>query len=170
MFDEGRKLGIEVVDVRIKRVDLPEDVSDSVFARMRSERERVARAGLLRVLTRVTGLKSVPRNDVVTEALAQPDRFYSEFVFFNRADTSGLERLHLKVVFQRDAVLTLVGEAQLPVWWNRRPQVLAWIVVEENLNTLKHLLPIPHLGFVPWLEQVTPEKAAQFLTVDPLLA
>ena len=41
--DEGRKLGIEVVDVRIKRVDLPEDVSDSVFARMRSERERVAR-------------------------------------------------------------------------------------------------------------------------------
>lgn len=35
-------LGIEVVDVRIKRIDLPEDVSASVFARMRAERARVA--------------------------------------------------------------------------------------------------------------------------------
>ncbi|GLS24524.1 protease modulator HflC [Marinibactrum halimedae] len=36
-------LGIEVVDVRVKRIDLPEDVSDSVFRRMTSEREREAR-------------------------------------------------------------------------------------------------------------------------------
>ncbi len=36
-------LGVEVVDVRIKRVDLPEDVSDSVYQRMSAERERAAR-------------------------------------------------------------------------------------------------------------------------------
>ncbi|MDN3519301.1 protease modulator HflC [Aquisalimonas lutea] len=36
-------LGIEVLDVRIKRVDLPENVSESVFQRMVAERERVAR-------------------------------------------------------------------------------------------------------------------------------
>jgi membrane protease subunit HflC len=35
-------LGIEVVDVRIKRIDLPEEVSDSVFERMRAERKKVA--------------------------------------------------------------------------------------------------------------------------------
>jgi membrane protease subunit HflC len=40
---EAKLLGIDVVDVRIKRVDLPEDVSESVYARMRAERERVAR-------------------------------------------------------------------------------------------------------------------------------
>lgn len=40
---EAANLGIEVVDVRIKRVDLPPDVSSSVFRRMRAERERVAR-------------------------------------------------------------------------------------------------------------------------------
>lgn len=34
--------GIELVDVRIKRIDLPDDVSDSVYNRMRSERQRVA--------------------------------------------------------------------------------------------------------------------------------
>jgi membrane protease subunit HflC len=37
-------LGIEVVDVRIKRIDLPEQVTDAVFQRMRSERTRVAQA------------------------------------------------------------------------------------------------------------------------------
>lgn len=39
----ARSLGLEVVDVRIKRIDLPKEVSDSVFQRMRAERERVAR-------------------------------------------------------------------------------------------------------------------------------
>ena len=36
------ELGIELVDVRIKRIDLPEEVSDSVFRRMRAERFKVA--------------------------------------------------------------------------------------------------------------------------------
>ncbi|GAB2188610.1 protease modulator HflC [Sessilibacter sp. MAH1] len=36
-------LGIEIVDVRVKRIELPEDVSESVFRRMTSEREREAR-------------------------------------------------------------------------------------------------------------------------------
>jgi modulator of FtsH protease HflC len=37
------ELGITVVDVRTKRIDLPEEVSNSVYARMRAERERVAK-------------------------------------------------------------------------------------------------------------------------------
>ena len=35
-------LGIEVVDVRVKKIDLPSTVSEPVFTRMRSEREREA--------------------------------------------------------------------------------------------------------------------------------
>jgi membrane protease subunit HflC len=35
-------LGIEIVDVRIKRIDLPEEVGSSVFSRMRAERTEVA--------------------------------------------------------------------------------------------------------------------------------
>jgi membrane protease subunit HflC len=35
--------GIEVIDVRIKQVDLPQEVQASVFARMRAERERIAK-------------------------------------------------------------------------------------------------------------------------------
>ncbi|HEY8069429.1 MAG TPA: protease modulator HflC [Burkholderiales bacterium] len=37
-----RRIGVEIVDVRLKRVDLPDDVSASVFRRMDSERKRVA--------------------------------------------------------------------------------------------------------------------------------
>ncbi|MFT5082409.1 MAG: membrane protease subunit HflC [Lentisphaeria bacterium] len=36
-------LGIEVVDVRVKKIDLPEEVSEPVYSRMRAEREREAR-------------------------------------------------------------------------------------------------------------------------------
>ncbi len=39
----AKGLGIDVVDVRIKRVDLPEEVQNSVFARMKAERERIAK-------------------------------------------------------------------------------------------------------------------------------
>ncbi len=39
----GSKLGIEILDIRIKRIDLPPQVSTSVYERMRSERARVAR-------------------------------------------------------------------------------------------------------------------------------
>ena len=41
--EEAEGLGIEVKDVRVKRIDLPAEVSDSVYKRMRAERERVAR-------------------------------------------------------------------------------------------------------------------------------
>jgi membrane protease subunit HflC len=37
------KFGIEIVNVRIKRIDLPSEVSSSVYTRMEAERERVAK-------------------------------------------------------------------------------------------------------------------------------
>ena len=40
---ESEKFGIEVVDVRVSKIDLPDDVSESVFNRMRAERDRVAK-------------------------------------------------------------------------------------------------------------------------------
>jgi modulator of FtsH protease HflC len=39
----AERFGIKVIDVRIKRVDLPEEVQASVFARMKAERERIAK-------------------------------------------------------------------------------------------------------------------------------
>ena len=41
--ERGEELGMEIVDVRLKRIDLPAEVSQNVYDRMRSERARVAR-------------------------------------------------------------------------------------------------------------------------------
>ena len=42
LADEAKQFGIEVVDVRIKRVDFAASITDSVYRRMESERKRVA--------------------------------------------------------------------------------------------------------------------------------
>jgi membrane protease subunit HflC len=39
---DARKIGVQIVDVRLKRVDLPVEVSESVYRRMEAERKRVA--------------------------------------------------------------------------------------------------------------------------------
>ena len=42
--DQGSAdLGVEIVDVRIKQIDFPPEISNRVYERMRTERERVAR-------------------------------------------------------------------------------------------------------------------------------
>lgn len=41
--EEARRFGIEVVDVRIRRADLPDANTQAILARMQSEREKVAR-------------------------------------------------------------------------------------------------------------------------------
>ena len=40
--DDASKIGVQVLDVRMKRVDLPQEVSESVYRRMEAERKRVA--------------------------------------------------------------------------------------------------------------------------------
>jgi membrane protease subunit HflC len=42
LADDAKSFGIEIVDVRIKRVDYPKEVADSVYRRMESERKQVA--------------------------------------------------------------------------------------------------------------------------------
>jgi membrane protease subunit HflC len=39
----ARQFGVEIIDVRIKRIELPKEVSSSVYSRMEAERERVAK-------------------------------------------------------------------------------------------------------------------------------
>ena len=39
---DARKIGVQVLDVRLKRVDFPMEISDSVYRRMDAERKRVA--------------------------------------------------------------------------------------------------------------------------------
>jgi modulator of FtsH protease HflC len=41
-YEQAKRFGIRVIDVRIKRADLPREVQASVYARMEAERQRIA--------------------------------------------------------------------------------------------------------------------------------
>ena len=67
-------LGVEVVDVRIKRIDLPREVSAAVFSRMESDREREAREIRSRGEEQAEGIRANAdrqRTVIVSEAFRQ---------------------------------------------------------------------------------------------------
>lgn len=66
-------LGIEVVDVRIKRIELPSEVSEAIYQRMRAEREAVARQHRSQGQEEAVKIR-VAADKTVTETLAEAER------------------------------------------------------------------------------------------------
>jgi len=65
------EFGVQVLDVRVKKIDLPEQVSNSVFERMRSERQVLAREHRARGREIALGIRAdADRQQVVIEAEA----------------------------------------------------------------------------------------------------
>jgi modulator of FtsH protease HflC len=72
--EEVAQFGVEIVDVRIKQIELPEDVRNSVFERMRAERERIAREHRAQGEEAAKGIRAVAeRERTVILAEAQRD-------------------------------------------------------------------------------------------------
>ena len=116
------------------------------FVPDQSDRARLAAAqrSLLRVLSRTTGLASVPRSATVAKALITPERFYTKYVYFDPRDldterrglidnaSSGADAsLAVRFDFQPAAIKQLARDAQLPTWWSRRPLTMVWMVLDE---------------------------------------
>lgn len=69
--EAANQLGIEIVDVRVSQIDFPESVSESVYERMRSERQRVAQDFRSRGKAEGEKIKAVAdRQAIVIEANA----------------------------------------------------------------------------------------------------
>ncbi len=68
------QFGIEIVDVRIKQIELPDDVENSVFQRMRAERERIAKEHRAKGQEVGKGIQAVAERDrTIILAEAQRD-------------------------------------------------------------------------------------------------
>lgn len=68
------QFGIQVVDIRVKQVDLPKDVRQSVFDRMNTEREREAREHRSRGREMAEGIRaSADREKIILESEAYRD-------------------------------------------------------------------------------------------------
>ena len=75
------ELGIDVVDVRVKRIDLSPEVSDSVYNRMRQERKRVAdqlRAEGAEESERIRAAADRERTVILSEAYRDAERIRGE--------------------------------------------------------------------------------------------
>jgi membrane protease subunit HflC len=71
---EGAQMGIDVMDVRIKRANLPEENSEAIFKRMKAERERLAKEGRAQGAEQAQKIKSgADRERTVILAEAQRD-------------------------------------------------------------------------------------------------
>lgn len=69
-----KELGIEVVDIRVKRIDLPPEVSHSVYERMNTERQREAREHRSRGKELAEGIRAAAdREQTVIESEAYRD-------------------------------------------------------------------------------------------------
>ena len=107
----------------VAEVPVPDKTAES--------RTLAAETGILQVLSRLSGLRSVPRNEAVKAALANPDRYYSAFVYNERIEQRArVTRVELS--FQRQLMLDLLEQAQLPLWEEIQPEVMAWVVVEDE--------------------------------------
>jgi len=81
MNDEVKDFGIEIVDVRIRRTDLPQKTSDAVFSRMRSQREQ--EAAQIRATGKQEALQTTSEADkqavvIVAEAQGQAEKLKGE--------------------------------------------------------------------------------------------
>jgi membrane protease subunit HflC len=73
--------GIQVVDVRLRRINLPEENKESVFARMRAERERIARqyrAQGTQEGTRIRAEADREKTQILARAYEQAERIRGE--------------------------------------------------------------------------------------------
>ncbi|WP_333844491.1 protease modulator HflC [Pelomicrobium sp.] len=78
---DARKIGIQVVDVRLKRVDLPQEVSEAVYRRMEAERKRVAnelRATGAAEAERIRAEADKQREIIIAEAYRQAQQIKGE--------------------------------------------------------------------------------------------
>ncbi|MCB1755425.1 MAG: protease modulator HflC [Gammaproteobacteria bacterium] len=77
----SQDLGVEIIDVRIKRVDLPSDVSESVFQRMDKERATVAKAFRSRGEEAAKGIRADAdrqRAEIIAEAYSESEKIRGE--------------------------------------------------------------------------------------------
>ncbi len=80
--DTARRFyGIDIVDVRIKRLNFPERNKEAVFARMRAERERIAKRYLAEgeeIATRIKAEADRERERILAEAYREAERIRGE--------------------------------------------------------------------------------------------
>src|SRR4030067_2875213 len=79
--EQAKRFGIKIIDVRIKRADLPKDVQASVYARMQAERHRIAKRYRAEGEERAREIKDETHNEkesILAKAYQQQMKLFGE--------------------------------------------------------------------------------------------
>ena len=119
-------------DGELYLVELEVDSQSSV------ERDLGAKNALIDLLTKVTGLRNIPRSQKIREALKRPSVYYSGFSYTPnpKSDSGGFL---ISYDFDKYLVLDLIVEAKLPYWWSARPGIIIWLALEDSSQTILSL-------------------------------
>lgn len=97
-----------------------------------SNLEPAFRHAMQQMLVRVTGLRQPERAPGVAETFDHAETYIERYFLESTTAADGSARLVLLVQFDPDAIRELVDRLELG-WWSRiRPQVLAWVVFEDE--------------------------------------
>ena len=110
-------------DSELYLVELEVDSQSSV------QRDLGAKNALIELLTKVTGLRNIPRSQKIREALKRPSAYYSGFSYKPNNDSGGFL---ISYDFDKYLVLDLIVEAKLPYWWSARPGIIIWLALDHS--------------------------------------
>ena len=116
---------------RVQPLDWLYEVEVPVAGRSTEAREQAAADALLVLLSRLSGLAEVPRNQTVESALQRAARYYSQFDYQTQ-QLRGQRQLLLHVIFDPAPVNQLMQQAELPLWGSRRRGVVAWLALDDG--------------------------------------
>ena len=117
------------------RAEVPLYETEVVWSDQDADRANAFRQALRQVIVKVTGLRGFPDSaqigSLVENAQGLVQQYQLRVVEAGLGGTS-VQEPRLWAQFDQAAVDRLVREAGLPVWGKTRPQVLAWVVVENK--------------------------------------
>ena len=117
---------LQAVEVsKLDEADVP------VSSRAVPERNSALKTALEKVIIKNTGTARSLDNAVIQSQLANPDALLSQFGYFEQNG-----QLLLKANFEHRRIITLLRQAQLPVWGIQRPLTLFWVAMPSEGDTI----------------------------------
>ena len=113
------------------------NVGVDVASRSLEDRRKGAAKGLETMLTRLSGLTTLPQSSALRSARAKPERYYAQYRYYstNRYDELGQPLTQLNLQFSPRALRALMLSAQLPLWSLNRPRMALWLVESTASGT-----------------------------------
>jgi len=121
LFSFSTLNAVEVTDLYIAKVP--------VDSQSKKDRDIALKQALKLVLVKVGGVESVLAHQMISEHLKN----YHSFVTNYRYERLGVEQ-YLRASFDQNKINQLFVSANLPIWGSLRPQVILWLVNEQNFE------------------------------------